>query len=65
MRQPKKIVIEIDENGDCSVEGHGFGPECKELMKEIQDNLGETTSTKEKRRKRQAVKHKNLQKGGR
>lgn len=67
MRQQKKIVVEIDREGNCSVDGQGFvGPECKGFMKEIQDTIGETTSTKEKRpAKRQTNRNRNLQKGGR
>ncbi len=41
----KSIVIEFDENGDCSIEGEGFaGPECDKALGEIETVLGQTTS---------------------
>ena len=41
----KSIVIEFDDNGDCSIEGEGFvGPECDRALREIERALGQTTS---------------------
>lgn len=47
---PKSIVIEFDDNGDCSIEGEGFaGPECDKALSEIETALGQTTSRTKKR----------------
>jgi len=41
----KSIVIEFDENGDCSIEGQGFvGPECDNALREIETALGQATN---------------------
>jgi hypothetical protein len=38
----KTIVIEFDENGDCSIEGQGFvGPACDKALAEIEKALGQ------------------------
>ena len=43
----KKIVVEINEDGDCSIEGHGFhGPDCDRAIREIEAALGTRTSTR-------------------
>jgi len=56
----KEIVIEIDENGDCSVEGKGFsGPECDKNIQEIERALGERTSVQHKPEYRQRVTNNN------
>ena len=45
----KTIVIEFDENGDCSIEGQGFvGPECDRALSEIETALGQTTNRTKK-----------------
>ena len=45
----KSIVIEFDENGDCSIEGEGFvGPECDKALSEIETALGQTTNRAKK-----------------
>ena len=45
----KSIVIEFDENGDCSVEGEGFaGPECDKALSEIETALGQTINRTKK-----------------
>ena len=45
----KSIVIEFDENGDCSIEGQGFvGPECDKALSEIEKALGQTTNRTKK-----------------
>jgi hypothetical protein len=41
----KEIIIEIDESGNCSLDGKGFvGPECEKAMSEIESALGRTTN---------------------
>ena len=45
----KSIVIEFDDNGDCSIEGEGFvGPECDKALREIETVLGQTTQRTKK-----------------
>jgi len=45
----KEIIIDIDENGDCSMEGKDFvGPECLSFISEIQECIGDTHSNKTK-----------------
>ncbi len=45
----KSIVIEFDDNGDCSIEGQGFaGPECDKALSEIEGALGQTTKRTKK-----------------
>ena|GEM_PF-1963786 len=45
----KSIVIEFDENGDCSIEDKGFvGPECDKALREIETALGQTTGRTKK-----------------
>ncbi len=54
MRSDKKIIIDTDERGNCSIEGKGFvGPECADFIGEIEKSLGEVTSTTNKREYRQ------------
>lgn len=44
----KHIIIDIDENGKCSVEGHGFkGVDCEKFIKEVCDALGTTTDQRD------------------
>lgn len=60
----KEVVIDIDENGDCSIEGKGFvGPECEKSMKEIEQALGNVSSSQNKPEynQRAAVRGHNLQ----
>ncbi|KKL25555.1 hypothetical protein LCGC14_2404100 [marine sediment metagenome] len=39
----KEIIIDINEDGDCSIEGKGFvGPECATFIGEIQECIGDT-----------------------
>jgi len=44
----KHIIVEIDEHGNCSVEGKGFkGPECDKFLEEVSNAIGRTTHTVE------------------
>lgn len=68
MQKQKKITIEIDAKGDCSIDGEGFvGPECATFIGEIEKSLGKTTSTRNKReyKQRRTAARKTLQRGGR
>jgi len=69
MRKEKKIVVEIDEKGDCSIDGQGFsGAECDFFMAEIEDALaGEITTNEKKPEYEQTRKivNRNKQLGGR
>lgn len=39
----KEIIIEIDNDGNCSMEGKDFvGPECMSFISEIQECIGDT-----------------------
>ena len=45
----KSIVIEFDDNGDCSIEGQGFvWPECDKVLREIETAPGQTTGRTKK-----------------
>lgn len=49
MRGQKKIIINIDQEGNCSIEGEGFvGPECSHFLSEIESSLGQIISQKDK-----------------
>lgn len=62
----KEIEIIIDEEGNCSVEGHGFsGPECERNMAEIEKSLGITVRHNYKPEYRQVQACKQVQRGGR
>lgn len=68
MRGQKKIVIDIDSEGNCSIEGEGFlGPECGHFMKEIEEALGTMTTQTDKPeyRQRRITTNKNRQIGSR
>ncbi len=54
MQKQKKITIEIDSEGNCSIDGEGFvGPECASFIGEIEQSLGKTISTKNKKEYKQ------------
>ncbi len=56
--QKKQIVIDIDENGDCSIEGVGFiGTECEKSIREIEQQLGSRISATNKPEYRQRVRN--------
>jgi len=62
----KKVIINIDESGNASIEGHGFeGVECEKLIKEINSALGVEVSTQKKREYNQTVSVNRNQKIGR
>lgn len=68
MRGQKKIVIDIDPEGNCSIDGEGFvGTECSHFMGEIEEALGEKISQKDKPeyRHRRIVSNRNIQRSGR
>lgn len=68
MRGQKKIVVEIDQDGNCSVDGQGFqGPECGHFISEIEEALGERTSQRDKPeyRQRYTTSGRNTQRSGR
>ncbi len=68
MRQQKRVIIDIDKKGNCSIEGEGFlGPECGHFIEEIEQSLGTKISQKDKPeyRQRQITDERNIQRGGR
>ncbi|MEK0337401.1 MAG: DUF2997 domain-containing protein [Nitrosopumilus sp.] len=68
MRCQKQIIINIDLNGDCSIEGEGFvGPECAHFLNEIKETLGTQTSQRDKPeyRQKRSINNRNRQIGGR
>lgn len=68
MRGQKQIIIDVDSDGNCSIDGEGFiGPECGHFLNEIQEALGIQTSQKDKLeyRQRRTTSIRNLQRGGR
>lgn len=68
MRKQKQIIIDIDPEGNCSIEGENFvGPECSHFLTEIEESLGQVISREDKPeyKQRQAVKGKNIQRTGR
>lgn len=68
MREQKKVIVEIDGEGNCSIEGKGFvGPECSHFLTEIEEALGQQTSIKDKPeyRQRRTTSTRNRQVGGR
>ena len=68
MRGKKQIVIDIDPEGNCSIDGEGFvGPECSHFIGEIEEALGKKVSQKDKPeyRQRRTTNIRNHQVGGR
>jgi len=48
-REQKKIVVDIDEEGNCSIDGQGFqGTECAHFIGEVEESLGEKISQEDK-----------------
>lgn len=67
MHGQKKVIIDIDPDGNCSIEGEGFiGPECGHFLSEIETSLGKRTSQKDKPeyRQRRMTTTRNRQIGG-
>lgn len=61
----KEIEIIVDEEGNCSVEGHGFsGPECERNMAEVEKALGITLRPNYKPEYRQVQAVRQVQRGG-
>ncbi len=68
MRGKKQIIIDIDPEGNCSIDGEGFiGPECGHFVSEIEEALGTRISQKDKPeyRQRRTTSTRNRQVGGR
>ncbi len=68
MREQKQIIIDIDPEGNCSIEGEGFvGPECANFITEIEESLGQRTLQRDKPeyRQRQVSRNRNTQRSGR
>jgi len=66
--QKKKVVVEIDAEGNCSIDGQGFqGTECSHFIGEIEEALGQKIFQRDKPeyRQRRTISNRNLQKGGR
>jgi hypothetical protein len=64
----KQVVIDIDKDGNCSIEGENFvGTECSHFISEIEESLGKQTSQRDKPeyRQRQTIKSRNRQVEGR
>ncbi len=64
MRGQKKIVVKIDEEGNCEIDGQGFqGPECSHFINEINEALGQKVFQRNKPefRQRRVVSKRNLQ----
>lgn len=68
MRGQKQIVIDIDQNGNCSINGEEFvGTECAHFINEIEESLGKLISQKDKQEyhQRNTIRIKNRQVEGR
>ncbi len=68
MRGQKEVIINIDPDGNCSIEGKGFvGPECAKFLSEIEAVLGTdaTHTDKPEYRQRTVTRERNTERGGR
>ena len=68
MRGQKEVIIDIDPDGNCSIEGKGFvGPECGKFLAEIEEVLGTDAvhTDKPEYTQRRVIKQRNTQRGGR
>lgn len=64
----KQVVIEIDKDGNCEIDGQGFqGPECSHFIQELEQSLGTKISQRDKPEysQRQIIKQRDRQCGGR
>lgn len=60
MLREKEVVVEIDENGNCSIEAVGFvGPACEKVVNEIVAELGTPVNVQRKREYWQATRSDN------
>ena len=49
MRDQKQIIIDIDNDGNCSIDGQGFqGTECAHFLNEIEEAIGTKVSETDK-----------------
>ncbi len=56
----KQIIIDIDSDGNCSIEGENFvGTECGKFIGEIERQLGKVTSSTNKVEYDQRVRTRN------
>ena len=68
MRGQKEVIIKIDPEGNCSIEGNGFqGPECAKFLSEIEEALGTVSTQTDKPEYRQCRvnRERNTERGGR
>lgn len=66
MRGMKKVTIQVDEDGNCQIEGHGFsGPECDHAIREVESAIGDRTGVRHKAEYRQIQVNRQVQRGGR
>jgi hypothetical protein len=64
----KKIIVDIDESGNCSIDGENFvGTECSHFIGEIESVLGTVEIQKDKPEyhQKRTISNKNLQRGRR
>lgn len=64
----KRVVIDIDPSGNCSIDGQEFsGIECAHFIQEIEESIGERISIKDKPEylQRQAIRQRDRQCEGR
>lgn len=67
MSKNKQVIIEVDKDGNCSINGEGFvGPECAHFIKEIEQSLGEKISQIDKPEyvQRRTIQQRHKQTGG-
>jgi len=68
MRSQKMVIVDIDQDGNCNIDGQGFvGPECGNFIEEIEESLGQRTSqiNKPEYNQRRTISRRNYQVGGR
>lgn len=68
MRGHKQIIVDIDNEGNCSIDGEGFvGPECGHFIGEIEEVVGTRVTQRDKPeyRQRSTNRSRDRQIGGR
>lgn len=68
MRSQKRVVVEIDKDGNVTIEGEEFvGAECAHFISEIEESLGTQISQRDKPEynQRQTISNRNLQRESR